>query len=348
MTDDGIGIIGQPLDRTDGTLKVAGAAHYAGDTRLPRMCHAVMVQSTIARGRIAHLDVSRAEHATGSLLVLTHANVPALPQHGQAAVNPPAGRVLSLLQDDVVHYHGQPIAVVVAETLEQAVAAAALVRATYAPAPAVLDFDAAKLTSYAPKKAGQSDTDKAWGNVDAGLAAADVRIDATYATPMEIHNPLEPHATVANWEGDRLTLYDATQYVSGARQTVAKTLGIDKGNVRVVSPFVGGGFGCKGSVWSHVVLAALAARKVQRPVKLVLARPQMFGPVGGRPRTEQHVVLGARRDGTLTAIRHDVISHTSEMEDFTEIPAGTGRGDRNRRPGSGNGRVGGGARHRPR
>ena len=135
---------------------------------------------------------------------------------------------------------------------------------------------------------------------------------------MEHHNPMEPHATVASWDGDQLLLYDATQYVSGVRQTVAKTLGIPLDKVRVVNPFVGGGFGCKGSTWSHVVLAAMASRKLQRPVKLVLARPQMFGPVGGRPQTEQHIVLAARRDGTLTAVRHDVVSHTSQLEDFTE------------------------------
>jgi xanthine dehydrogenase YagR molybdenum-binding subunit len=150
---------------------------------------------------------------------------------------------------------------------------------------------------------------------------AEVKIEATYTTPMQTHNPMEPHATIAQWAGSKLTLHDATQYVSGVRRTVAKTLGIAEDDVHVISPFVGGGFGCKGSVWSHVVLAAMAARKVRRPVKLVLARPQMFGPVGGRPQTEQHIVLGARRDGTLTLVRHDVISHTSQIEDFVEPSA---------------------------
>ncbi len=321
MNDDGYRVVGQPLDRTDGAWKVTGAARYAGDVSMDGLTHAVLVQSQVARGRIVSLDVARATRAPGVLLVMTHANAPRLPEHGMAAVNPPAGRVLSLLQDDMVHYHGQPIAVVVADTLEHATAAAALVRVTYSTTPAVLDFDQAKARAHAPAKAGQADTDKRWGDLQAGLASADVRIDATYRTPMETHNPMEPHATVAQWDGDRLTLHDATQYVSGAKQTVAKTLGIDAGNVHVISPFVGGGFGCKGSVWSHVVLAAMAARKVQRPVKLILARPQMFGPVGGRPQTEQHIVLGARRDGTLTAIGHDVLSHTSEIEDFTEPSA---------------------------
>jgi xanthine dehydrogenase YagR molybdenum-binding subunit len=321
MSDDEYRIIGQPLDRTDGTLKVTGGARYSADVAMPQLCHAVMVQSTVPRGRIVKMDVTRAEHAQGVLLVMSHANAPALPQHGLAAVNPPAGRALSLMQDDVVHYHGQPIAVVVADTLEQAVAAAAMVRATYVTSEAVTDFTRAKAQNYAPKKAGQADTDKQWGDVDAGLAAADATVDAMYSTPMQTHNPMEPHATVAIWEGEHLTLHDSTQYVTGAKQTVAKTLGIDADMVRVVSPFVGGGFGCKGSVWSHVVLAAMAARKVQRPVKLVLSRPQMFGPVGGRPQTEQHIVLGAKRDGALTAMRHEVISHTSEFEDFVEPSA---------------------------
>src|SRR5205823_7923982 len=167
----------------------------------------------------------------------------------------------------------------------------------------------------------QGAADAAWGDADGALQSAEVRIEATYTTPMEHHNPMEPHASIASWDGDQLTLYDSTQFISGVKETVAKTLGIDKQKVRVVSPFVGGGFGCKGSTWSHVVLAAMAARRVGRPVKLVLARPQMFGPVGGRPRTEQRVALGAQKSGKLAAIRHDVISHTSFIEDFTEPAA---------------------------
>ncbi len=132
---------------------------------------------------------------------------------------------------------------------------------------------------------------------------------------------MEPHATIARWDGGKLTLYDATQYVSGVKETVAKTLGMPPDDVHVLCPYVGGGFGCKGSTWSHVVLAAMAAKACGKPVKLVLERPQMFGPVGGRPQTEQHVTLGAKRDGTLVAIEHHVISHTSQFEDFTESSA---------------------------
>src|SRR5207248_8984976 len=274
--------------------------------------------STVPSGRIATIDTRDAERSPGVLLVMTHQNAPALPQRGRAAVNPPAGRVMSLLQDDVVSYNGQPIAVVVADTFERATAGASRVRVAYSAQAPVLDFAVARSTPHAPATRGSTPAEVSWGDFSAGLAAAEVRINAVYSTPMEHHNPMEPHATIASWEGDQLLLYDATQYVSGVRSTVAKTLGIPLDKVRVVDPYVGGGFGCKGSTWSHVVLAAMAARKVEQPVKLVLARPQMFGPVGGRPQTEQHIALAARRDGTLTAVRHDVISHTSTLEDYTE------------------------------
>jgi xanthine dehydrogenase YagR molybdenum-binding subunit len=209
--------------------------------------------------------------------------------------------------------------VVVADTLERATAAADLVRVRYRSVAPELRFERAKAAAYTPKATDpERSPDFSWGDADAALGNAEVRFEATYATPMETHNPLEPHATVAAWNGDSLTLYDATQYVFGVRETVGKVLGIPKEDIRVVDPFVGGGFGCKGSTWSHVVLAAMAARMAKRPVKLVLQRPQMFGPVGGRPQTEQKIALGAGRDGRLVAMRHDVVSHTSFMEDFTE------------------------------
>jgi xanthine dehydrogenase YagR molybdenum-binding subunit len=315
------GVIGQPLDRTDGPLKTTGGARYAAEFRLPDLCHAVMVLSTIPRGRIVDLDTTRAENAPGVLLVLSHRNAPSLPEHGRAAFKPPAGRALSLFQDDEVHYNRQPIAVVAADTFEHAVAAAALVEARYAMQPALLDFEQERAHAHAPKEIFGKPPDVSWGDVDAGERAAEARIDATFTTPMQSHNPLEPHATIADWDGERLTLYDATQYVSGVRETVAKTLGIAEDHVRVVSPFVGGGFGCKGSAWSHVVLSAMCARKLRRPVKLVVDRPQMFGPVGGRPHTVQRIALGARKDGALTYVRHELFSHTSDFEDWTEPSA---------------------------
>jgi xanthine dehydrogenase YagR molybdenum-binding subunit len=314
-------VVSQPIDRTDGPLKVRGEARYSAEFPLRGLVHAVLVQSSIAKGRIASFDAAAAQRAPGVLLVLSHLNAAKLPQGGKAAYKPPAGRMLSLLQDDAVRYNGEPVAVVVADTLERATAAAKLVGIRYDEERPTLDFEEAKRAAYAPKDMPQGEPDKRWGDADAALAAAPVRVAQVYTTPMETHNPMEPHATVAAWTGEDLTLYDSTQYISGVRETMAKALGIAPERVRVVSPFVGGGFGCKGSTWSHVVLAAMAARKVGRPVKLVLERPQMFGPVGGRPCTEQHVALGAERSGKLLAIRHDVLSHTSTFEDFVEPAA---------------------------
>ncbi|HEX3845765.1 MAG TPA: xanthine dehydrogenase family protein molybdopterin-binding subunit, partial [Steroidobacteraceae bacterium] len=254
----------------------------------------------------------------GVVLILTHTNAPRLPEGGRAGVNPPAGRVLSLLQNDEVHYNGEPIALVVAETLEQAVAAAAAVKARYEEAPAQLDFAAGRPGAHSPGKVNGENADSLRG---APGAAFDARVRQTYTTPMEHHNPMEPHATLAHWQGDRLTVYDATQYISGVHGTLAKTLGIPKERIRVICPFVGGGFGCKGSTWSHVALAAMASRRLKRPVKLVLDRSQMFGPVGGRPLTVQELELTARRDGRIVGTRHDVLSHTSVIEDFTEPAA---------------------------
>lgn len=310
--------VGQPLDRTDGLLKVTGRARYAAEFQVPRLVHAVLVQSAVPAGRITRVDTHVAQAMPGVLLVMTHENAPRLPNGGKPALEPPAGRVLSLLQDDQVHYNGQPVALVVGDTLEHAQAAARMVRLEVTQQPARLDFESARTDAHSPGKVQMQSADTARGDMAAGMAQAAQRIEAIYGTPMETHNPMEPHATIAVWDGDALTLYDSTQYVSGVRRTVAKTLGLPPDKLRVVCPFVGGGFGCKGSVWSHVVLAAMAARQVGRPVKLALERPQMFGPVGGRPRTEQRIAVGAARDGRFTAISHDSLTTTSMIEDWTE------------------------------
>ncbi|HLW24692.1 MAG TPA: xanthine dehydrogenase family protein molybdopterin-binding subunit [Steroidobacteraceae bacterium] len=312
-------LIGAALDRIDGPLKVQGRATYSGDVQLEHMAHAVLVLSEIACGRIALIDSTTAERMPGVLLVMTYRNAPRLPDGGRAGINPPAGRVLSLLQEAQVHYNREPIAVVVAETLTQAQAAAAAVRARYVPQSAQMSFAAAKVSAHAPKQVNREPADSMRGGGDLPVAQAEVH--TVYRTPMEHHNPMEPHATVAYWQEDALTVYDATQYVSGVHSTLAKTLGIPAEKVRVICPYVGGGFGCKGSMWSHVPLAAMAARELRRPVKLVLERPQMFGPVGGRPCTEQHLAIAAGRGGRLERIEHEVYSHTSRIEDFAEPSA---------------------------
>ncbi len=309
--------IGEPVTRVDGRAKVTGAAKFAAEFAVPNLAYGVMVTSTIANGRVQRMDTAAAERAPGVLAVITPANAKKLPNGGKAGVKPPAGRVLSLLQDDTVKYNNQPIAVVVAETLNQAIYAGSLIGVTYQSAPATLDFEKGFGTSHAAGH-GKDPADLSEGKLAAGMAAGEVKIDQIYTTPVQNHNPMEPHATIAQWDGAKLTVHDATQNISGVKQTLAKTFDLPDDNVRVICPFTGGGFGSKGSMWSHVALAAMASRQVDRPVKLVLERPQMFGPVGARPQTQQHIILAAKNDGMLTAVQHDVHSHTSTFEDFTE------------------------------
>jgi xanthine dehydrogenase YagR molybdenum-binding subunit len=313
-------MIGEPLNRLDGRLKVTGGARYSAEWPIEHLAYGVIVQSTIARGTIVSIDSAAAAKAPGVLAVLTVDNAPRLPEQGRAGANPPAGRVLSLLQSREVRYNGEPIALVVAESFEQATHAAALVHAAYrTDTPAVdMNRELPSARPYSQKILGQFEPASHRGDVAAALAQADVTVDGTYTTPLETHNALEPHATIAQWEGDHLTLYDATQYVYGVKRFVAKTFGIPDERVRVISKFVGGAFGSKGSAWSHVVLAAMAARQVKRPVKVVLSRRQMFGPVGARPYTVQRLTIGASRDGSITAIRQDVASSTSTFEDWVE------------------------------
>lgn len=316
------GSVGAPMTRVDGRLKVTGGARYSAEMPVANLVHAVMITSTIARGRVERMDVAVAERAPGVLAILTPANAPRLPARGDAGVKQPTGRVLTLLQDDAVHYNGQPIGVAVADTLEHAMAAADLVRVTYAADTPNLDMATAPAGSTeAGHPAGREPVATNRGHFDEGMARAAVHVEQTYITPFETHNPMEPHATISVWDGANLTLYDATQGVFGTRASVARTFGLPPENVRVISYFLGGGFGCKGSAWSHVMLSAMAARHVKRPVKLVLTRRQMFGPVGGRPRTVQRVTLGATRDGELTALRHVSASATSELEDWLEPSA---------------------------
>lgn len=312
-------LTGQPLDRIDGILKVTGNAHYAADFPETRLAHAVLVTSTVPSGTIASIDTRRAQQMPGVLLVMTYQNAMRLPNGGRPPLSPPAGRHLTLLQDNAVRYSNEPVAVVVADTLEHATDAARHVNIAYTAAPAALDFANAKATAHAPPEQQGRPTDSSRGDPQAGLQDGAVHLDAIYTTPMQYHNPMEPHATMAHWDGPDLTLYDATQGVSGTRTAVSAVFGIPADNVRVISPFIGGGFGCKGSSWSHVSLCAMAAKQTGRPVRLTLARPQMFGPVGGRPRTEQHIRMAAQPDGTLTGMSHDTLAHTSTFEDWTEM-----------------------------
>jgi xanthine dehydrogenase YagR molybdenum-binding subunit len=301
--------------RYDGRAKVTGAAKYAVEFKPPSdPAYAFIVQSTIASGSIDSIDQEAAARASGVLAVITPFNAPKLPV---ANPQPPARRHVTVLQEKDVFYNGQPIAVVVAASLPEAMHAATLLKITYKTTPAKLNFKDRQAEARPPRQPNVQTR----GDVAGALNQAAAKIDETYTTPYQHHNPMEPHATLAWWEGDKLNVYDATQYITGDRQSLARTLGIPVDNVRVQCPFTGGGFGSKGSTWSHVILAAMAAKVVQKPVKLALERPQMWGPVGGRPTTVQRIQLAALADGKLTAISHDVICHTSIMEDFLERSA---------------------------
>jgi xanthine dehydrogenase YagR molybdenum-binding subunit len=303
--------IGDPLSRVDGKLKVTGAAIFTAEFPIPNLAHAVVIQSTIPNGQITKMDTSQAERAPGVVRIITPYNALKLPA--------PESR-LSLLQDPLVHYNNQPIGLVVAESLHQAAYAASLVRVTYAEAPSKLDFEAGFAASYTGEHSNEAG-DVSWGDVDEGFREAAVKVDEIYTTPIQHHNPIEPHATIAEWEGDRLTVHDSAQNITGRKNQLAKTFGIPPSSVRVIALFVGGGFGCKGPGWSPVVLTALAARQTNRPVKLVLERPQMFGPVGARPMTHQQLTIGATSEGKLTAIRHIVHANTSVIENYLESSA---------------------------
>jgi xanthine dehydrogenase YagR molybdenum-binding subunit len=315
-------VIGQPISRVDGRQKVTGRAKYAAEFDQAGQAHGVVVRSTVANGRIASIDSGAAERAAGVIAVLTHRNAPRLayrPHKG--AVDPTVGERLHVLQDDRVSHQGQPIALVIAETLEQANHAATLVRVTYAPEIAISDVSRAEPALPTQQKTDQGETqppETRRGDPDRALAVAEVKVDHTYVIPRENHNPIEMHATIAAWDGEHLTLWDKTQWVNNTAAEIAAVFGIAAENVRVVSPFVGGAFGSSLRTWPHVTLAALGARVARRPVKLMLSRREMYYGVGYRPHTEQRVALGASRDGRLVAIVHDGYQETSTYEEFSE------------------------------
>jgi xanthine dehydrogenase YagR molybdenum-binding subunit len=308
--------IGQPVDRRDGPAKVTGQARYTADIAPERMLHAVLVTSTIAHGRIARMDTSAAEAVPGVVLVMTPQNAPRLPTSKDNKDGPVAFR-LDLLQDDQVRYAFQPVGVVLGETLEAATYGAQLVKTDYEAEPPRLTLDAAD--AYTPKKAGAGDeADAHKGDPDAAFAAAATRMEPVYTTPDQTHNPMEPHSTLAQWDGDTLTLWTATQGLYPTQQRVSTLLGMKPEKVRVICWFSGGGFGSKGPTWSHVLLAAMAAKAAGRPVKLTLQRTQMFGPLGHRAETQQTIRLGADTSGTLASLSHHTLTQTSSFDDFAE------------------------------
>ncbi|MGI5150240.1 xanthine dehydrogenase family protein molybdopterin-binding subunit [Plantactinospora sp. CA-294935] len=304
--------VGEPLHRVDGWAKVTGQARYAADQPIPDLAYGVLVTSTIARGRIRRIDSAAALAAPGVLGVYTHENLPRFAQQSPSWV--PHAQTLVPMQGTEIRHGGQQVAVVVAESFEQATRAAGLVRVDYDAEQPTIGLVENLSRAYTPAEGTPGALQMRRGDPAAGLADAAVRVEVEYRTSINHHNPIEPSATLAVWNGDDLTLYESTQSIGFTQDAVARMLGMPLERVRVVTPFLGGGFGCKGFVWPHTYLTAAVAKQVGRPVKLVLSRAQQYTSCGHRPASVQRLQVGAARDGRLTAITHHVTSHTSRSD----------------------------------
>ena len=328
-------MIGRAVDRVDGPAKATGAAPFSTDYPLTGLAYAALTHATITRGRILAIDTSAAAALPGVLAVITHLNAPAMkPPPRPSMLNLASlapGTSVNYLNTDEVYFNGQPVALVVAESIEAAAEGAALVDVRYQASPAAVDF-AAEQPNAVPQKNNMAQVGTASkGDAEAALAAAPVTVDVTYTTPQHQHNAIEPHATTAQWDGDRLTVYDGVQNIDWARRHLAQRFGVPVGGVRVISRFTGGAFGGKTMVWAGTVLTALAARVVQRPVRMMLTREGVYRTVGGRTPTIQRVALGTGRDGHLTSLIHTSIAQvgragggpeqvTSVSQDMYAVP----------------------------
>lgn len=314
------GSLGERASRQDGGLKVRGEARYAIEHSIEGMLYGVVVQSTVAAGTIKSIDTSVAEKAPGVVAIYSHLNKltikPATPfiKGGAATEN------FTPLQDDQVRWNGQHIALVVAETFEQATEAASLVKVGYEQTKGIINPDDTRA-----KPQPIDDLQAKWGDAETALASAAVKVEATYTTPREYNVPMEPHACIAHWSGDSLTVYESSQWVGGARSVIAQWMALDMAKVRVVSPFIGGGFGCKIAPHPHVAMACAASRVLGRPMKVSLTRPQTFTGYGGRPRTSQKLALGATKQGMLVSVVHDGWNETAiddtHLEPSTSVTA---------------------------
>ncbi|RYD78143.1 MAG: xanthine dehydrogenase family protein molybdopterin-binding subunit, partial [Sphingobacteriales bacterium] len=301
--------IGKGINRIDGILKITGKATYATDYPAKNMAYAVLFKSTIAAGQIKSINSTEAERYPGILKIITHENAPKLNTKGGL-------RGGALLQGPEITFHGQHIGIVVAETFEQATAAAHLIKIEYNQKEQKIDFEKLAQTPIMPK--GKELADLVRGAGKLAMETAEVKVEELYETPIEHHHPMEPHSTMAVWEGDKLILYNGSQIINGAQTAAAATLNIKPEQVRIISPFIGGGFGSKGGQWANLVLTAVAAKMVGRPVKLALTRQQMFNSVGMRQRNMQKLSIGATKEGKLIALAHETISHTAVDDEYIE------------------------------
>ena len=311
--------IGKEMSRVDGVAKVTGKAKYAAEFQVPNIAYGFIATGSIAKGTIKSIDTREAERAPGVVRVFTHLNTP---KFGPNATEdaPPRGnqperdKTFRALQSDRIYFNNQPIALIVAESYEQARHAARLVKATYNAEKHVTDTEAVRSQARAPGQGGP----KPRGNPEQAMQSAPVKIEAEFRIPIEHHNPMEPHAATAVWEGNKLTIFDKTQEVYGVRQHLATRLGIPVENITVISPFVGGAFGSSLRPNYYPALTAMAARELKRPVKLVYTRTQMFTGHGYRPYTIQKIALGAEQNGKLSSMIHEVVHNTSSFEDFND------------------------------
>ena len=313
------GLIGAPVTRIDGPLKVKGAAPFSAEFPLPEMLYAAVAFSTIARGRITSLDTAAAEAASGVKLVMTWKNAPKLKPTPLFNSSPKAAGPsdLPIMQNSSIHWNGEAIALVLADTQEQADYAKSLIRATYQEEPAVTDFEQAIKNAREPKNIlGEKPMVKE-GDAESALSSARHRVDAIFRTPRQNHNPIELHAVTLFWEDGELYVHDASQAVAQTAWTLAEVFKLDEKKVHVSSPYVGGGFGSK-TLWHHHVLAAAASKMANRPVRLVLSREGVYRTVGGRTTTQQRVAIGADSDGRFQALIHTGVAAMTEHNDCPE------------------------------
>ena len=316
------GAIGKPLSRVDGQLKVKGGAKFSAEFKFDNLAYAALCYSPIAKGKITKIDSSDAEKAAGFVHILTHENAPSLkvppmpdPNGGGGVANSD----LPVFGDGKVYWNGQPVACVVAETQDAAEYAASLVKVEYEAEEFEASFDDLKADAEAPPNLMGEPTTIEIGDAEKSLAAAAIKIDRVYRTPRHNHNAIEPHATIAAWTDDGdLTVFDTTQNLHGLRYTFAEMFSVKPEKVRVVAPFVGGGFGGKGSLWWNTALCAMAAQMVKRPVKLALSRAGVFRAVGGRTVSEQRVALGADESGKFQSLIHSGTTATTTHNNFAE------------------------------
>jgi xanthine dehydrogenase YagR molybdenum-binding subunit len=301
------------LSRVDGRLKVTGKAKYSAEYKVDGLTYGVLAGSTIAKGTIKTLDIKAAQEAPGVLAVITYQNAPKIP--GYQTDKPASKGPLKIFYDDQIYFNGQPIALVVADTFERALYASTLVKATYDKGEHTTDLLANLKNGFPPNPAAK---DYVRGQEDA-FQTAPVKLQQEYMIPTEVHNPMELHAIIARWDSDdKISLWDKTQGIKSTQRNIGTAFKIAPDNVRVIAPFVGGAFGSALRTWPHEIAAVLAAKVVNKPVKLVLSRADMFTSVGYRPYTWQKIGIGATADGKLVGISHEAVGQTSAYENFTE------------------------------